>query len=81
MAELHIGDIVEEIATKRHGKLDEAPQIPTDVGRWRVSFSDGAKPLVKYFLSETDLVLISCPHPDEKDPRFMPKRGITAKRR
>ena len=58
----HIGDIVEEVATKRQGKLEEAPQIPTDVRRWRVLFSDSTKPLVKYFVSETDLALISCPH-------------------
>jgi hypothetical protein len=58
----HIDDMVEEVATKRRGKLDEAPQVPTDVHRWRVLFSDGAKPLVKYFVSEADLTLISCPH-------------------
>jgi len=76
MAEFHRGDFVEEIATKRRGKLDEAPQIPTDVRRWRVLFSDGAKPPLKYFLNDADLTLISCPHGEDKDPRFVPERGI-----
>jgi len=76
MAEFHIGDIVEEVATKRRGKLDEAPQIPTDVRRWRVLFSDDAQPILKYFLSQTELILISCPHSEAKAPGFVPERGI-----
>jgi len=72
----HRDDIVEEVATKRRGKLDEAPQRPTDVRRWRVLFSDGAQPLLKYFLNEAELALISCPHNEDSEPRFAPGRGI-----
>ncbi len=62
---LHLGDTVEEIATKRLGKIDHTrvdEQLQTT--RWRVFFSDGKRPLVKYFLSETDLGLVTCPHSD-----------------
>lgn len=66
----HQDDIVEEIETKRQGKVTEAPEIPTDTRRWRVEFLDGKKPILRYFL-ESDLHLIRlirCPH------------GITARR-
>jgi len=74
---LHIGDTVEEAATKRRGNLDEAPRIPTDVRRWRVIFADGGKPPLKYFTNEADITLISCPHGESNKARFVPERGIT----
>jgi hypothetical protein len=75
---LHMGDVVEEKATKRRGELNEAPRpgIKTDVLRWRVNFSDGGDPPLKYFTNESDLALISCPHTEDKEPRFVPERGI-----
>jgi hypothetical protein len=72
---LHSDDIVEEIETKRQGKIDEAPKRETDVLRWRVWFLDGETPVVKYFLKETELRLITCPHSDS-DARFIAGRGI-----
>jgi len=70
----HIGDIVE--ATKRRGKLDEAPERETDVRRWRVLFSDGGQPPLQYFTNEAHLTLISCPHNGEKEPGLVIERGI-----
>jgi len=72
----HVGDIVEEIATKREGKLDEVPQGPTAVLRWRVLFSDGEQPLLKYFLNDSELRLVKCPHDSSGESRFVPQRGI-----
>jgi hypothetical protein len=74
----HMGDIVQEKETGRQGKLNEAPrpEVKTDVLRWRVNFSDGKKPLIKYFTSESDLTLISCPHNGESEPGFVIERGI-----
>ncbi len=73
---LHLGDTVEEIATKRKGKIDsirvdEQQQTP----QWRVFLSDGKRPLVKYFLNEAGLRLVTCPHLDIT-PGFVPSRGI-----
>jgi hypothetical protein len=73
---LHTDDIVEEKATKRQGRLDEAPRIKTDVLRWRVLFSDGGDPPLKYFLKEEELLLIKCPHTDHEEASFVPERGI-----
>jgi len=62
---LHIGDTVEEIATKRTGKIDSSRVNELqEITRWRVLFSDGKRPLVKYFLSEAVLRLVQCPHSD-----------------
>ena len=72
----HVGDIVEEAETKRRGRLDEAPSRPTDVRRWRVQFTDGAPEPIKYFTDEAAIVLISCPHTSDKEPRLVPDRGI-----
>ena len=73
---LHLGDTVEEIATKRKGRIDstrvdEEQQTP----QWGVFFSDGKRPLVKYFLNAADLRLVTCPHLDIT-PGFVPARGI-----
>ena len=73
---LHLGDTVEEIATSRKGKIDSSRVDEQEqTTRWRVFFSDGKRPLVKYFLNEADLRLVICPHSDS-DPRFVPSRGI-----
>ena len=64
---LHHDDIVEEIATKRQGKIDaisryiiEAREMPPQ--QWRVHFFDGNEPLSQYFARQEDLRLVKCPH-------------------
>jgi hypothetical protein len=71
---LHLGDTVEEIATKRQGNLDD--QKPN---YWRVIFTDGKKPLYLICKNETELKLISCPHNQNDGPRFVPERSIMPK--
>jgi hypothetical protein len=66
-AVLHHRDIVEEIATQRHGEIDTIDQYISDgkkqpPHRWRVRFLDGREPAFKYFLNEEHLRLIRCPH-------------------
>jgi hypothetical protein len=63
----HHDDIVEEIATKRQGKVDavdryiiQGREMPRH--RWRVYFLDGNKPLSQYFVKHEDLRLVKCPH-------------------
>ena len=73
---LHVGDTVEEIATKRKGRIDSTRvDEQQQTTRWRVFFSDGNRPLVKYFLTEADLRLVTCPHLDIT-PGFVSSRGI-----
>ena len=75
---LHQGDIVEEIETKRQGKVTEAPKILTDTRRWRVEFFDGKEPILRYF-TESDIHLIrliKCPHTKNEEPRFVRERTI-----
>ena len=76
---LHIGDTVEEIATKRHGRIDNTSGIfvdgQTQVTQCRVYFSDSKKPFLKFFTDEVDLRLVTCPHPD-RDTSFVPARGF-----
>lgn len=77
---LHLGDMVQEIATGRQGKIDSIhaegvlgkEQIPN---LWRVFFSDGKTPLLQYFKNEVELRLIECPHANP-EPGFVPERGI-----
>ena len=66
-AVLHHRDIVEEIATQRHGEIDAIDQYISDgkkqpPHRWRVRFLDGGEPAFQYFLNEEHLRLIRCPH-------------------
>lgn len=79
---LHLGDTVEEIATRRLGKIDtidngakgqEAPNY------WRVRFTDGKRPAHQILKSETELRLVSCPHDECNQPKFRPKRSIMPK--
>jgi hypothetical protein len=75
---LHLGDIVEEITTKRPGKIDEGPKLSTAgpvAPNWRVIFTDGKKPLYKYFDNERELRVVSCPH-NQDGPRFRLNRSI-----
>jgi hypothetical protein len=75
----HIEDIVEEIATKRQGKLDAIDGSNASgkfvETRWRVYFADGEKPLVKLFLNKEELRLVKCPH-EATEPGFYPSRSI-----
>ena len=62
-AVLHHRDIVEEIATQRHGEIDAIDQYISDGKHWwRVRFLDGREPALQYFLNEEHLRLIRCPH-------------------
>lgn len=63
----HHDDIVEEIATKRQGKVEavdryiiQGEEMP--LRRWRVHFLDGNEPLSQYFINQEDLRLVKCPH-------------------
>lgn len=72
----HLEDIVEEIATKRQGKLDSSGGTAgEEPDMWRVYFSDGEEPIIKYFKSVKDLRLIRCPH-ESTEPGFVPSRSI-----
>ncbi len=57
----HNEDIVEEIATKRRGKIDGIDSAITPgfktPNRWRVQFHDGKEPLLKYFKIQEELRL------------------------
>jgi hypothetical protein len=71
---LHVEDIVEEIDTKRHGELDSTGN--PDGTQLRVRFTDGRNPPVKYFDSEEELRLISCPHGDPEGSGFIPDHPL-----
>ena len=76
----HIDDAVEEIATERPGKIDQIQaegilgqeQVPN---QWRVIFSDGKEPPLKYFKQEEELRLVKCPH-GEGEPGFYPAEPL-----
>jgi hypothetical protein len=76
---LHLEDIAEEIATGRYGKIDsigsERVQGHETPNLWRVYFADGKEPSLKYFKSDADLRLTSCPHA-EPEPGFYPARPL-----
>jgi hypothetical protein len=74
----HLEDAVEEIATKRIGKLDSSGgTVGQEPDSWRVYFSDGKTPLMKYFkCDELDqLRLVKCPH-EPVEPGFVPSTSI-----
>jgi hypothetical protein len=76
----HLGDVVEELASKRQGKIDnisithEAGGKQT-VNYWRVIFTDGKQPLYGIIKDGTELRLVSCPHAPS-EPGFYPERSI-----
>lgn len=77
---LHLGDIVEEISTKRCGKIDNmsithGPAGQQTVNYWRVFFTDGKQPLLGIIKDASELRLVSCPHA-ESEPGFTPGRSI-----
>jgi hypothetical protein len=78
---LHLGDIVEEIATKRQEKIDSMNQThgaqgQTTVTHWRIFFGDGMQPILAIINDRAALRLVKCPHSDKGEPRFVPARGI-----
>lgn len=82
-APLHLGDIVEEVATKRRGKIDNMSQNHGPQGQvvsvnyWRIFFEDGKQPLLGIIKDRSEMRLIRCPHnEDDGGPRFIPERGI-----
>lgn len=62
----HLGDVVEEVATKRQGRVDAVDTLiekgKPKQQRWRVHFNDAKQPDMQYFLTEVDLRLVECPH-------------------
>lgn len=76
---IHNEDLVEEVATARRGKVDsvgaETVQGRTVPNLWCVRFLDGKEPPLKYFQTEADLRVISCPH-GESEPGFYPERPL-----
>lgn len=77
---LHNDDVVEEIATGRQGKIDAVDTLiekgHQTAQRWRVYFTDGKEPLIKYFLKEGDLRVTRCPHIEPTEPRFVPSEPL-----
>lgn len=74
----HLEDVVEEVETKRHGKLDSAGgTVGQEPNLWRVYFFDGKEPIMKYFkATELDkLQLVKCPHVDAA-PGLYPAKSI-----
>lgn len=72
----HLEDIVEEIATKRQGKLDSSGgTVGQEPDMWRVYFSDSKEPIMKYFKNVNELRLIRCPH-KSAEPGFVPSGSI-----
>ena len=67
---LHNGNIVEEVSTKRRGKISSTR--PTC---WGVQFFDGNKLASTFFMNEAGLRLVTCPH-QGSDPGFVLGRGI-----
>lgn len=63
---LHNGDFVEEVATKRQGRIIAVDTLIEDgkakQQRWRVSFDDPKQPNPQYFVKEDDLRVVECPH-------------------
>jgi hypothetical protein len=76
---LHLGDVVEEIATGRLGKIDTVLEHHANgqqtVNYWRVFFDDSKQPLLGIINDALELRLVSCPH-TETEPRFTPARSI-----
>lgn len=78
----HLGDKVEEISTKRPGKIDSASESRDHRGKlisgngWRVIVMDGKQPLYHYFKDPNEFRLVSCPHADSGGQGFVPDRGI-----
>lgn len=72
----HLGDIVEEIETKRQGKLESSRNVEGQpVLWWGVNFSDGKEPIKAQIKTEA-LRLIKCPHDEPTESRFVPSRPI-----
>jgi len=76
---IHGGDIIEEVATKRRGKVNgmrgsivNGQEVVSD---WQVQFSDGKEPVIKLFSKEEDLQLVTCPH-QTSEPGFYPAESI-----
>jgi hypothetical protein len=76
---LHGGDIVQEIATGRQGKIDginsEIMQGRETQKNWRVVFSDAKEPPLWTFTNRAELRLVMCPHNDS-EPGFYPSEGV-----
>jgi hypothetical protein len=76
---IHGGDIIEEVATKRQGKVSGIRGSIVNgqevVSGWQIHFSDGKEPVIKLFSKEADFRLIACPH-QPSEPGFYPADSI-----
>jgi hypothetical protein len=77
---LNLGDTVEEIATKRVGKIDNMSidhlaDGTQKVNYWRVLFNDGQAPVIQIFKDAAALGLVSSGS-GPADPGLSPERGI-----
>lgn len=72
---IHAGDFVEEIATKRQGTVIGTRGTKEVRNAWTVRFNDGKQPLIKFFQSEAELLLVYCTH-TSANARFYPPRSI-----
>ncbi len=62
---LNVGDIVEELATNRRGKISSVTEV-----RWQVRFLDGNKPVSAFFFDESELRLVE-PSDQDGGPVFV----------
>ena len=80
---LHLGDIVEDVASKRRGKIDnmslnygQQGQV-VSVNYWRIFFDDGKQPLLQIVKERSGIRLVRCPHDEDSGGlRFVPERRI-----
>ena len=72
---LNSGDMVEEIATNRRGRVAQRGTVGVPVSRLLVQFIDGKQPLIKDFTNMDDLRLVE--HPGEAAaPGLYPERWV-----
>ena len=75
----HPEDLVEEIATKRQGKIQGVGgTVGQEYSSFTVFFLDGKDPLIKHFKAEQfdQLRLVKCPHENAGEPGFYPATSI-----
>jgi hypothetical protein len=76
---IHGGDTIEEVTTKRQGKVNgirgsivNGQEVVSD---WQVHFSDGKEPVIKLFSKEEELRLVTCPH-QTSEPGLYPAESV-----
>jgi hypothetical protein len=68
------GDMVEEVATNRRGRVAAFGTVGMPESRWTVNFIDGKLPLVKEVTNINEWGVVEC---DQKEvPRLIPKNPV-----